>query len=74
MDALQATDYLRRAVRTDDDVKLMVAAAVTAGGHADLFAWAAADPAGVILVAEGALEMAETTAEFDRRLSTGDLS
>ena len=74
MNTLEATDYLRRAVRQDDDVKLMVAAAVTAGGHSDLFAWAAADPDGVVLVAEAAADMVDQTAEFERRLSTGDLS
>jgi hypothetical protein len=74
MTALEATDYLRRMVRMDDEVKLMVAAAVSAGGYGDLFSWAAEDPDGVVLVAEAAREMIESTAEFDRRLSTGDLS
>jgi hypothetical protein len=74
MNTLEATDYLRRQVRLDPDVKLMVAAAVTAGGHADLFAWAKADPDGVLLVAEAARDMAEQSAEFERRLAAGDLS
>jgi hypothetical protein len=74
MTPLEATDYLRRRVREDDDIKLMVTSAVTAGGHSDMFDWASANPEQVVMVAEAARDLEEQTAEFARRLATGDLS
>jgi len=74
MELLQAADYLRRKVREDDDVKLMVAAAVTASGCADLFDWAEKSPEQVTLLAESVMDLLDQTDEFERRLATGDLS
>lgn len=74
MDALKSVDYLRRRQREDDDVKLMVSVAVSKGGHADLFDWAEAAPDEVVLLAEAVRDLEEQTAEFERRLATGDLS
>ena len=74
MELLQAADYLRRKVREDDDVKLMVAAAVTASGSVDLFDWADKAPEQVTLLAESVMDLLDQTDEFERRLATGDLS
>jgi len=71
---LQAADYLRRRMRVDNDIKLMVTAAVTKGGHADLFDWASGEPDQARLVAAAARDLEEQTAEFARRLAVGDLS
>lgn len=74
MSPLEATDYLRREMRLDPDIKLMVSAALTAGGHKDLFDWAEASPDQVVMVAEAAKDLVAQTAEFERRLAAGDLS
>lgn len=74
MNVLEATDYLRRRQREDDDVRIMVAAAVTKRGCADLYAWAELYPKEVVMVAEAAKDMDDETAEFERRLETGDLT
>jgi hypothetical protein len=74
MTPLEATDYLRRKVREDADVKLMVTTAVSAGGHRDMFDWASSDPDQVVLVAEAVKDLEDQTDEFSRRLSIGDLS
>ena len=74
MDALEAVDYLRLRQREDPDVHLMVAGAVDKGNYADLFDWADAEPEQAIMLAEATKDLEEQLAEFDRRLSTGDLS
>ena len=72
--SLQAADYLRRRMRLDDDIKLMVTAAVSKGGHSDLFDWASKEPDQALLVASAAKDLEEQTDEFARRLAAGDLS
>jgi len=71
---IEAIDYLRRRAREDDDVKLMVAAAVSAGKWSDMFDWADNMPEQVVMVAEAAKDLEEQTDEFKRRLASGDLS
>ena len=74
MTPLEAIDYLRRRAREDDDVKLMVAAAVTGGQWSDMFDWADNMPEQVVMVAMAAQDLEEQTDEFKRRLAAGDLS
>jgi hypothetical protein len=74
VNALEATDYLRRKMQEDADVKSMVTSICARGGFADLFEWAEAEPDEVILVAESVTDMLSQVEEFDRRLASGDLS
>lgn len=74
MTPLDATDLLRRRMREDDDVKLMVSVAVTTSGNTDLFDWAEEHPDLAIMLAESVTDLDDQTSEFERRLSTGDLS
>jgi len=71
---LHATDMLRRLVREDEDVKIMIAAACDRAGCEDLFAWADKRPEEVIMMAAQVVDLSEQLEEFKRRLSTGDLS
>jgi hypothetical protein len=71
---MHATDMLRRLVREDEDVKIMISAACDRVGCDDLFAWAAERPEEVIMMAAQVVDLSEQLGEFDRRLSTGDLS
>ena len=73
-DLLHATDLLRRMVREDEDVKIMVATACDRAGCEDLFEWADKRPEQVVMMAEQVADLTEQLEEFDRRLSTGDLS
>lgn len=74
MTPLEAIDYLRQRTREDDDVKLMVAAAVSGGQWSDMFDWADNMPEQVVMVAMAAQDLEEQTDEFKRRLANGDLS
>lgn len=74
MTPLEATDLLRRKSRESNDIKMMVSIVVSRAGHPDLYEWAADDPDGVVRLAEEVISIEEQEAEFDRRLSTGDLS
>lgn len=74
MTPLEATDLLRRRMREDEDVKLMVSTAVSTCGCPDLYDWADRFPDLAVMLAESVVDLDDQTSEFERRLSTGDLS
>jgi len=74
MQLVEAVDYLRRRRQEDKDTAMMLALIVESAGFADMFDWADAHPDQAIALATQQQDIEEQFAEFDRRLSTGDLS
>ena len=74
MTGLEAADFLRRRMQEDADVKLMVMKIVEREGYSDMFDWADKNPDEIIALADSLTDISEQFGEFERRLSTGDLS
>ena len=74
MELVEAVDYLRQRRIEDPETRMMLAAMVERAGFTDLFDWADAHPDMAIALAIQQKDAEEQFAEFERRLSTGDLS
>ena len=61
-------------MQDEPDVRVMVVTAVERKGYDDLFDWADANPEEAIALAEQFTDLEDQLGEFDRRLSTGDLT
>lgn len=74
MELVEAVDYLRQRRMEDADTKMTLALIIESAGFTDLFDWADAHPEQAIALATQQKDIEEQFAEFERRLSTGDLS
>jgi hypothetical protein len=74
MELVEAVNYLRERRQEDPELRIMLAAMIERAGFVDLFDWADAHPDMAVALAEQAMDADEQFSEFERRLSTGDLS
>lgn len=74
MTLVEAVDYLRQRRMEDPETRMMLALIIENGGFTDLFDWADAHPDQAIALATQQKDIEEQFGEFERRLSTGDLS
>ena len=74
MELVEAVNYLRERRQQDPDLQWMLATMIERAGFDDLFDWADEHPDMAIALAAQAMDADDQFGEFERRLSTGDLS
>lgn len=70
MSPVEAVNYLRELQRREPDVRMALTKMCARAGHADIYAWAAADEPGIMQVAEELRDVYGQLEAFAERLRT----